>query len=122
MTVESFCEGQRKTNVDSSCHTPRRSHITSVVTSDPSYLHFRRLLPTSDGISFKGELVLSDHSPAVFVPHVGDHVHVWRPHLKLSLPVNNGGQGGADQKRTFGVTLEEIDEVKISFHRQNKVF
>lgn len=69
------------------------------------YLHLGCFFPTSDGISLKGELVLPDDSPAVFVPYVCHHVHVRGPHLKLSLPVNDGGQGGTNQEWTLGVTL-----------------
>ncbi len=60
------------------------------------YLHLGCLFAATDGISLKGELILSDDSSAVFVPNVCHHVHVRGPHLKLSLPVNDGGQGGAD--------------------------
>lgn len=69
------------------------------------YLHLGCFFPASDGISLKGELILSNDSPAVFVPNVGYHIHVRGPHLKLSLPVNDGGQGSTDQKGTFGVAL-----------------
>lgn len=70
------------------------------------YLHFGGLFPSTDGISLKGEFILPDDSPAVLVPDVGDHVHVGGPHLKLPLPVDDGGQGSADQEGTFGVALQ----------------
>ena len=71
-----------------------------------SHLHPGRLLPTADGIVLEGELILPDDGPAVFVPDVGHHVHVGRPHLKLTLPVDDGGERGADQERTLGVALQ----------------
>lgn len=70
-----------------------------------SHLHLGCFFPTSDGIPFEGKLVLSDHGSAVLVADVRDHVHVRGPHLELSLPVDDGGQRGAHQKGTFGVTL-----------------
>lgn len=69
------------------------------------YLHLGCFFPTPDGIPFKGELVFSNDSPAVFVPDVGHHIHVRGPHLELSLPVNDGRKGGTDQEGTFGVAL-----------------
>lgn len=70
------------------------------------YLHLGSLFATTDGISLKGEFILSDDSPAVLVPNVSDHVHVGSPHLKLSLPVDDGGQRSADQEGAFGVALQ----------------
>ena len=70
-----------------------------------SYLHLGRLLPATDGVVFKGELVLTNDGPAVLVSHVGHHVHVRGPQLKLPLPVDDGGQGGAHQEGPFGVAL-----------------
>lgn len=78
-------------------------HITDLLFH---YLHLGSFFPASDGISLKRELVLPDDSPAVFVPDVGDHIHIRSPHLKLSLPVNDGGQRGTDQEGTFGVALQ----------------
>lgn len=69
-------------------------------------LHLRGFLATTDGIVLKRELVFPDDSPAVLVTDVCDDVHVWGPHLKLSLPVNDGGQGGTHQEWTFRMTLE----------------
>lgn len=70
-------------------------------------LHLRGFLATADGVVLERELVFSDDSPAVFVTDVRDHVHVRGPHLKLSLPVNDGGERGADQEGTLRVTLGE---------------
>ena len=70
-----------------------------------SYLHLGSLLPAADGVVFKGELVLTNDGPAVLVSHVGHHVHVRGPQLKLPLPVDDGGQGGAHQEGPFGVAL-----------------
>ena len=69
------------------------------------YLHLGCFFPTADGIPLKGEFVFSNDSSAVFVPDVGHHIHVRSPHLKLSLPVNDGRKGGTDQEGTFGVAL-----------------
>lgn len=72
----------------------------------PSHLHPRRLLPSTDGVVLEGELVLPDDGSAVFVSDVRHHVHVRCPHLKLSLPVYDGGERRANQERPLGVTLE----------------
>lgn len=77
-----------------------------------SHLHPGRLLPSSDGVVLEGELVLPDDGSAVFVSDVRHHVHVGRPHLKLSLPVDDGGKWGADQERPLGVTLRGRQEVR----------
>lgn len=71
-----------------------------------SHLHPGRLLPSSDGVVLEGELVLSDDGSAVFVSDVRHHVHVGGPHLKLSLPVDDGGERSADQERPLGVALK----------------
>lgn len=83
--------------------------------SDPasSHPHPGGLLASSDGVVLEGELVLPDDGSAVFVPDVRHHVHVWRPHLKLSLPVDDGGEGGADQERPLRVALRGGDEVSV---------
>lgn len=70
------------------------------------------LLPSFDGHVIKGELVLPDDGPAVLVAGVRHHVEVRRPHLKLPLPVDDGGQRGADQERTLGVTLRDRPALK----------
>ncbi len=72
-------------------------------------LHLRGFLATADGVVLKGELVFSDDSPAVFVSDVCNDVHTRGPHFKLSLPVNDGGQGGTHQERTLRMTLENED-------------
>lgn len=69
------------------------------------YLHFGGFFPAPDGVPFEGELVFTNDSPAVFVSDIGHHIHIGSPHLKLSLPVNDGGKGSADQEGTFGVAL-----------------
>lgn len=80
------------------------------------YLHSGGLLAATNGVVLKAELVLTDHSPAVFVANVGDHVHVWGPQLKLTLPVDDCGQRGAHQERSLRVTLdvERTEEVTLS--------
>lgn len=75
------------------------------VPSRQANLHPGGLLPSSDGVVLKGELVFPDNCSAVFVANVCHNVHVRGPHLKLSLPVDDGGEWGADQKRTLGVSL-----------------
>lgn len=83
----------------------KRSDFLLALIIFASYLHLRGLFPSSDGISLKGELIFSDNSPAVFVPNICNHVYVRGPHLKLSLPIDDGGEGSTDQEGTFGVTL-----------------
>ena len=73
--------------------------------SDISHLHSEHLAARFDSAVLEGELVLTDDRAAVFVAGVGQHVELWRPHLKLPLPINDGGQGSADQIWPFGVTL-----------------
>ena len=73
------------------------------------YLHTEDLAACFDRTVLEGELVLPDDRPAFFVPSVGHHVEVWGPHLKLPLPVDDGGQGGTDQVWPFGVTLRGED-------------
>ena len=46
-----------------------------------------------------------DDGSAVLVAHVGDDVQVGGPELKLTLPVNDGGQGRSHQERALGVSL-----------------
>ena len=77
------------------------------------HLHPGGLLPPADGVVLEGELVLPDDGPAVLVPHVRHHVHVWSPHLKLPLPVDDGGERGAHQERPLGVALVEEREIEI---------
>lgn len=69
-------------------------------------LHPGGLLPSADGVVLEGELVFPDHRSAVLVADVRHHVHVGRPHLKLSLPVDDGGERSADQERTLRVSLK----------------
>lgn len=84
--------------------------------SASSHLHPGGLLPSSDGVVLEGELVLSDDGSAVFVSDVGHHVHVGGPHLELSLPVDDGGERGADQERPLRVALE-MGERKVGSTR-----
>lgn len=87
------------------------------LTPPSPYLHPGGLLASSDGVILEGELVLPDDGSAVLVSDVCHYVHVRRPHLKLSLPVDDGGEGRADQERPFGVTLDEEtrNECKASY-------
>ena len=71
-----------------------------------SYLQAEDLPACFDSAVFKSELVLPDDGPAVFVPRVRQHIEVWRPHLKLPLPVDDGGKWGADKEWALGVALE----------------
>lgn len=62
----------------------------------PPYPQFEGLLSSLDGRVIKGELVLSDDGSAVLVSRVRHHVEIGRPHLKLPLPVDDGGEWSAD--------------------------
>lgn len=77
------------------------------------YLHPEDFLPTADGIVFKRELIFPDDRPAFFVPCVGHDVEVRRPHLKLTLPVDDGGERGTDQVRPFRVALLRETKPKL---------
>lgn len=79
---------------------------------------FKSLLSRFDSRVVKGELVLSDDGPTVLVTRVCDHVKVGRPHLKLPLPVDDGGERSADQEGTLGVALREV--TISGQHRQHK--
>ena len=46
-----------------------------------------------------------DGSSVLLVPIVSDHIEVWGPELKFSLPVDNGGQRSSDEKWAIAVTL-----------------
>lgn len=82
----------------------------------------KRLYPQFEGLlsSFhcrviKGELVLPDDGSAVLVSRVRHHIEVGRPHLKLPLPIDDGGERSADQKGTLRVTLVRPDGVSVCF-------
>lgn len=81
---------------------------------------FEGLLPSFDSRVIKGELVLSDDGSAVLVPRIRHHVEVGRPHLKLPLPVDDGGERGADQERTLSVTLRDKDEGEEFIHSSSQ--
>lgn len=49
--------------------------------------------------------MLANYGPALLVPGVGHNVEVGGPHLKLPLPVYDGGEWGTHQKWALGVTL-----------------
>lgn len=86
-----------------------------------AHLHAEHLLPTANSIVLERELVLPDHRAALLVPRVGDHIEVGRPHLKLTFPVDNGGQGRTDQVGTLGVPLErETDAVRLPAQGQGR--
>lgn len=70
-----------------------------------THLHLKSFLPAFYGIILKGELILSNNGPAVLVTRVRDHIELGRPHLELSLPVDDGGERSAHQEGTFGVAL-----------------
>jgi len=69
------------------------------------HLHLEGLLAPLHGVVVEGELVLADDGPAVLVPGVGDDVEGRGPHLELPLPVDDGGERGADEERALGVAL-----------------
>lgn len=71
----------------------------------PPHPQLESPLPSLDRRVVKGELVLPDDGSAVFIPRVRHDVEVGRPHLKFPLPVDDGGERGADQERTLGMAL-----------------
>ena len=74
--------------------TSHASHMTSHASHITSHAHLvTPPTPTPDG------------SSVLLVPIVSDHIEVWGPELKLSLPVDNGGQGSCDEKWAIAVTL-----------------
>lgn len=73
----------------------------------PPHPQLKGLLSLFDSRVVEGELVLSDDGSAVLISGVRHHVEVGRPHLKLPLPVDDGGERGADQERALSVTLRE---------------
>lgn len=85
-------------------------------------LHLGGFLATTDGVVLKRELVFSDDSPAVLVTNVCDNVHVRCPHLKLSLPVNDGGQGGTHQERTLRMTLENEHTSVLKLKKEDTLY
>lgn len=113
----SFCQDQnRDSRYDN--HSPFYVNYTLVDVhwdsihckcSSWGYLHTEDLAACLDCTVLKSELVLPDDRSAIFVPSVSDHVEVWGPHLKLPLPVDDGGQGSTDQVWPFGVTLKGGD-------------
>lgn len=48
---------------------------------------------------------LPDSSTVVLVSCVSDNIEIRGPKLKLSAPVDNGGERSADQERSIGTTL-----------------
>ena len=61
--------------------------------------------------------LLPDHSSAVLVASVGDHVQVRSPELKLSLPVDDCRQWGTHQERALTVTLWRNQSVVCLKHK-----
>lgn len=68
--------------------------LSKVVSLPVRYLHARGFLATTNGVVFKRELILSDDGTAVFVTHIRHHIHIWSPHFKLPLPVDDGRKRG----------------------------
>lgn len=97
-------------------------HLCRVPGVRSTHLHPEHLLPTPNGIVLKRKLVLPDHRAALLVPRVGDHVEVRRPHLKLTFPVDDGGQGRTDQVGPLGVALgRETDALRLPAHSQHRL-
>ena len=57
-----------------------------------------------------------DDGSAVFVPDVGHHIHLRRPELKLSLPVNDRRQRCAHQERALTMALGGEVMIDIYLH------
>ena len=87
-------------------NTAGLGNLVKIKFHSPPHPQFKGLLASFDRRVVKGELVLSDDGPTVLVPRVCDHVEVGCPHLKLPLPVDDGGERCADQEWTLGVTLQ----------------
>lgn len=103
----SFCRGKITCVSSAQCcfeHWMYRTHF-----------HPGGLLPPTNGIVFKGELVLSDDRSAVFVSNVCHNIHIRGPHLKLSLPVNDCGERCTNQERPLGVALKKSSTSSIQF-------
>lgn len=73
-----------------------RYRVFPLLLTIPPYPQFEGLLSSLDGRVIKGELVLSDDGSAVLVSSVRHHVEIGGPHLKLPLPVDDGGEWSAD--------------------------
>ncbi len=82
-----------------------------LVHSTLSHLHAENLATWFDGAVLEGKFILTYDSPTVFVPCVSHNVEIRSPHLKLSLPVDDGGEWRTDQKRPFGVTLKQATQL-----------
>ena len=67
--------------------------------------HLGGLGPPTHSSFVKRQFVLTNDDATVLVTHVGDNVEVRGPQLKLSFPVDDGGQRRAHQERTLAVTL-----------------
>lgn len=90
----------------------------------PSHPQFEGFLPSFHGRIVKGELVLTDYSSTFFVSCVRDHVKVRSPHLKLPLPVDDGGEWSAHQERPLGVTLSserESEDKNTLKYKKNQI-
>lgn len=89
-----------------------------------TYLHAKHLASRFHCTVFKGELVLPDDRPAVFVPGVCHHVEIWSPHLKFPFPVDDSGEGRTNQERPLRVTLrvEKRNSYLNNSHMKEKCF
>lgn len=101
-----FLHNHEETIIDIYMNSSVLRFFNEKQSSPVTNLHLRGFLATTDGVVLKRELVFSDDSPAVLVTNVCDNIHVRGPHLKLSLPVNDGGQRGTHQEWTLRMTLE----------------
>lgn len=119
------------TNCQAGCHPPKGSPSFKYRREQLTYLHAKHLASWFYCAVFKGELVLPDDRPAVFVPGVRQHIEIWCPHLKLPLPVYDSGEGSTHQERPLGVTLRKrrfyhlLSSLSCSFYsmsRWKKVF
>lgn len=70
------------------------------------YPQFEGFLSPFYGSVIKGELILTDDGSTVFVAGVSNHIEIWSPHVKLSFPVDDGGQRSAYKKWPLSVALK----------------
>ena len=72
---------------------------------DSRSLDSRSLIAFPYSILFKGQLMLPNHGPRIFVAHIRNHVEFRSPQLKLTFPINERRKGHRNEERTSAVTF-----------------